>query len=321
VILVTGGTGFIGKHLLQRLSGEGRSVRALVRHSPKPRTLPPGVERAEGDLASGTGLKAALDGVDTVLHLAGATKVLRPEEYYPGNAGATGQLVRAMAGRGLRLVHVSSLAAAGPAQNGRPVTEDDEPHPVSHYGRSKLEAERIVRQLAPEATIVRPPVVYGPGDTDVFQLLKSVAQGLSIEVDGGRGEFSAIYVHDLVDGILAVAAADQSKGRTYYLTHFEASTWRQLGQLAARIMDKRPRALSVPWSAAYAAAACAELWARLRGKPGIVSRDKLREGRFPSWTCNGALAAREIGFTASTTLEVGLTRTLAWYKEAGWLTY
>ena len=158
MILVTGGTGFIGTHLLEKLVASGQAVRALVRRTgAKPRSLPAGVETVYGDLASGAGLAEALRGVDAVIHLAGVTKALRPGDYYTGNVRATEQLVHAMAGQGIRLVHVSSLAAIGPSEAGVPLAEDAEPHPLTHYGKSKLAAEKVVRDLAPYAVIVRPP--------------------------------------------------------------------------------------------------------------------------------------------------------------------
>src|ERR1017187_264276 len=167
VILVTGGTGFIGTHLLEMLAARGENVRALVRiRTPRGsrvrRELPAGVETVYGDLESGAGLAEALGGADVLIHLAGVTKALRPRDYYDGNVRATEQLVHAMTGQGMRLVHVSSLAAMGPARPGAPLVEDAEPHPLTHYGKSKLLAERVVRDLAPDAVIVRPPVVYGP---------------------------------------------------------------------------------------------------------------------------------------------------------------
>ena len=212
MVLVTGGTGFIGTHLLEKLVSQGKSVRALVRRARTPRVLPAGVETFYGDLASGAGLLDALRGVDTVIHLAGVTKALRAEDYYSGNVRATEQLAHALAGRDVRLVHVSSLAAIGPSTQGLPLGEDTEPHPLTHYGKSKLEAERVVRSLLPDAVIVRPPVVYGPRDTDVFQLLKSISKGMVLEIAGGERWFSAIYVHDLVEGLLAAAATPWRRG-------------------------------------------------------------------------------------------------------------
>ena len=94
---------------------------------------------------------------------------------------------------------------SGPPRPECRLAEDAEPHPLTHYGKSKLDAEQVVRDLAPDAVIVRPPVVYGPRDTDVFQLLKSISKGLVLEIAGGERWFSAIYVKDLVDGLLAAA--------------------------------------------------------------------------------------------------------------------
>ena len=326
MILVTGGTGFIGAHLLEMLAAKGESVRALVRaRMPRrtrvPRSLPAGVETVYGDLASGAGLAEALAGADVVIHLAGVTKALRPQDYYDGNVRATEQLVHAMAGKGMRLVHVSSLAAIGPATPGVPLAEDAEPHPLTHYGKSKLLAERVVRDLAPDAVIVRPPVVYGPRDTDVFQLLKSISKGLVLEMAGGERWFSAIYVKDLVGGLLAAARTPRAAGRTYFLAHAQPVSWRQLAASAARIMARTPRVVTVPFAVAHAVGASADLRARLCGTPGIVSREKIAEARCRSWTCDTTRAAGELGSVAPTSLDEGLEQTLAWYKEAGWLTY
>lgn len=316
MLLITGGTGFIGSHLLERVEGP---VRCIVRRQSA--QLPANAEPAMADLATGEGLDAVLRGVDTVIHLAGLTKALRPEEYYTGNARASENLARAAAGRGIRFVHVSSLAAAGPSLGGAAVAEDDAPHPVSDYGKSKLAGEEAVRALLPDAVIVRPPVVYGPRDTGVYQILKSVAGGAWLEIAGGDRWFSSIYVEDLVEGLLAAAQAPQAAGRTYFLAHPKPCTWGDLAAVAARIMQIRPMHLRVPVPAAYAIGYCAEMWARVSRRPGIISRDKITEARCTRWTCDAGRAAGELGFEARTPLEAGLAKTLAWYKEAGWLKY
>ena len=280
-----------------------------MRRTRLPRVLPAGVETVYGDLASGAGIDDALRGVDAVIHLAGVTKALRTEDYYSGNVRATEQLVHAMAGRGIRLVHVSSLAAIGPSTAGAPVGEDAAPHPLTHYGKSKLEAERVVRELAPDAVIVRPPVVYGPRDTDVFQLLKSISQGPG----AGDRRRRALVQRDLREGSGGRPAgrcprAARRRDATYFLAHAKPVSWRQLGASAASIMARTPRVLTVPFAVANAVGACAEIWARITGKPGIVSREKIAEARCMAWTCDTSRAAEELGFVAPTSLEAGLAR-------------
>jgi dihydroflavonol-4-reductase len=325
MILVTGGSGFIGSHLVERLCCGGERVRCLIRQKKIRRKnyggLPPQAEAVFGELISGVGLEEGLQGVDIVIHVAGVTKALTVDDYYAGNARATENLARAMKGRAIRLVHVSSLAAAGPSPDGTPIGEDAAPRPLTHYGKSKLAAEHIVRELVPDAVIVRPPVVYGPRDTDVFRILKPRAQGLAFQLGGGERWFSMIYVKDLVDGLITAARAAQAAGRTYFLANSKPVSWSELGAATARITGRKARIVRVPVAVAYAGAWCAEMWAHAAGKPGIISREKVREVQCSYWTCDARRAAEEIGFEARTPLDAGLAETLGWYREAGWLKY
>jgi nucleoside-diphosphate-sugar epimerase len=322
VILVTGGTGFIGSHLLDRLADAGEPVRALVRPKTARRktALPRGVEAVSGDLATGEGLAEAARGAHTIIHIAGVLKALTPEDYYRGNARATENLAR-VAGQGTRFVHVSSLAVCGPSPANGSVDEDTEPRPLTHYGKSKLEAERMVRSLLPQAVIVRPPVVYGPRDTGVFPLLKSISRGVAVQIAGDERWLSVIYVRDLVDGILAASTSPQALGRTYFLTHAQPMNWSHLRDAAARIMGRQPLVLRVPMRAAYGIGYLAERWSALTHTPAMVSREKISEATCARWVCDSRRAAVELGFEAGTSLDAGMAETLAWYKEAGWVKY
>ena len=327
--LITGATGFIGGHLIEALCADARlrsdapPVRCLVRSKPNRRALPDALRISTGDLESGAGLTEALAGVDTVIHLAGVTKALAPDGYYSGNVNGTRNLVRAIAAarRPVRLVHVSSLAAVGPSPDGTPADEQTTPHPFTHYGKSKLAGETLVRQEYPDAVILRPPVVYGPRDTDVFEILKPLAKGWAVEIGGGDRWFSAIYVRDLVAGLIAVARSPHAAGQTYFISHPAAVNWKDLAAVAARLMNIRPRSLTVPLWVARTAGLFAEIGAKLTRKPGIVSREKVAEAEGRWWLCDPSRLAREIGFSAETGIEPGLRETLAWYKGAGWIRY
>lgn len=324
MILITGGTGFIGSHLVEAVCARGEPVRCLIRHDSfkrRPFAFPAEAELAVGDLVSGEGVRDAIEGADAVIHLAGVTKALSTSEFYSGNVRATENLARAVAGRGVRLVHVSSLAAIGPSVDGTPVSDDAEPRPVTHYGMSKLEGERIARALVADAVIVRPAVVYGPRDTEVLQMFRSISRGFVLEISGGERWFQAIYVKDLADGLLAAACTPQAGGRAYFLAHAKAVSWSELSSAAARVMRKRTRVLRIPSPLAYAVGGFAEVCSRLTGKPMIISRDKVKEAQCRHWTCDTRRAAQELGFEARTPLELGLAQTLAWYKEARWLKY
>jgi nucleoside-diphosphate-sugar epimerase len=318
MILVTGGTGFIGSHVLDRLAAAGEPVRALVRRKT---ALPAGVEPAYADLAEGATLGNAMRGVTAIIHIAGATKAIRPGDYYRGNVHATENLARAAAGRGLRFVHVSSLAACGPCPGATPLNEECEPAPVTHYGKSKLEGEHAARTHVPDAVIVRPPVVYGPRDTGVYSILKSVSRGVVLQIAGGERWFSMVYVDDLVDGLLAAARTPLAAGRTYFVSHPDPLNWSSLSAEAARIMRRKPIALRVPIPAAYAIGWFGEALGRLTRQPGFVTREKITEATRARWVCDSSRASAELGVGLHTSLTAGLTRTLAWYKEAGWLKY
>ena len=324
MILVTGATGFIGSHLVECLVAQGRPPRCLVRRFSMAGNLPRAIELAYGDLESGAGLAEAMRGVDTIIHLAGVTKARTIADYDRGNAVATANLLRA-AGNVDRFVHVSSLAAAGPSTADRPLTETDEPRPVSHYGRSKLAGEQAVRRspLAERTVIVRPPVVYGPRDRDVLQVLRTVARGWMAKIGAAPRRFSHIYVGDLVGGLIAAAdcVSADAGGQVFYLANAAPVSWDEFGSVAARLMGRKLRTVAIPEKAAYVLGLCAEWWTRLSGKPGILSRDKVREACCAGWVCDPGRARRELGFCAFTGLEEGLRRTLDWYKEAGWLKF
>lgn len=303
-VLVTGATGFIGQALAARLAGRGDRVRALVRAtSDTARLRALGVELVEGSLAAAD-LDAALDGCDAAVHLAGAVKASRPGDFLAVNGAGTRAVAQAcrQAARAPVLVYVSSLAAAGPAP-GRPRTEEDPPAPVSRYGESKLAGEAAVREVASRvpASIVRPPVVFGPGDREFLPpLARMVRLGVALRGPAAPARLSLVHVDDLCAGILAVLdrgarVAAEGPGGTYFLADGPLA-WEEVVRAAAGPAAGRLRFLPVPLAAVALAALGSDLWARASGRPAMLSLDKLRELRQPDWTCDAGRARRELGW-------------------------
>ncbi|AGC45491.1 hypothetical protein MYSTI_04191 [Myxococcus stipitatus DSM 14675] len=327
--LLTGGTGFIGQRLASRIIERGDSLTALVRPSSRRDALAAlGAQFAVGDLTTGEGLAEAVRDVDCVLHLAGVTKAREPAGYFEGNANGTRRVAEAMAAlpRPPRLVYCSSLAAAGPSTPQRPRREEDTPAPVSTYGRSKLGGEEAVRELADRvpSVIVRPPMVYGPGDAEFIPSVMPMARrGLALKSGFGPKRYSLIHVDDLNTTLLAAAErgltldkSDPARG-VYTVSDGREYTWEEICAAVARAMGRRPpTVLPMPDSLSYLIGLGSEAVARLRGTIPILNRDKVREMTCPSWTCTTERASRELGFAPTIPLDRGLLETLASYQRA-----
>ncbi len=324
-VLVTGATGFIGAALAEALAARGDRVRALVRPTSRTAGLERlGAELARGDVRDPATLPAAVEGCEAVVHLAGAVKALRGSELFQANAEGTRNVAEACARalRAPRLVYVSSLAAAGPATDGRPRREDDPPAPVSRYGESKLAGERAVRAVAErvEASIVRPPIVYGPRDQELVpQLLRMARLGVVVRVGASEKRYSLVHVTDLCQGILAVLDRGRRLGGggaegIYFLDCGRDHSWDEIALAACSAAGRRARVLRLPELVSVAAVAGASLAAALTRKPSILSFDKLKEMRQAAWTCTSERARREVGYAPRYPLAEGMRDAVAWFR-------
>lgn len=324
-VMVTGASGFIGGALVDYLVEQGYEVACLLRPTSARDHLPlHRITIKHGSLHDGASLRQAVVASDIVFHLAGATRALHRNDFFRINAEGTRNLLQACVEAApdlKRFVLVSSLAAAGPCIDGRPVTEDDPPHPVSHYGRSKLEAERIAMTFAARfpVSIVRPPVVFGPRDRDVYQYFRQIKAGVALQPGRKSRRLSLIHVQDLVRGLVEVATAPQAAGEVYFLANPQAQTWQALGEMLATILQRRPIRIPVPESLTFFVAAVAEAVARVRRKPALLGFDKIREMRQTCWVCSTHKAETQLGFRPQFTTEEGLRQTAEWYRAHGWL--
>ena len=319
--LVTGGQGFIGSHLCERLLADGHRVRVLARPDSDPanlRGLP--CEWVLGDLLQAEGLGQAVAGADWVFHLAAALKGFRESDLMRVNGDGTLHLVRACRKHapGLRrFVLVSSLAAAGPCQAAQPRPEDAPARPLTWYGRSKLVAEMVVRASGLPAVILRPPVVFGPRDRELLGSFRCARSGWLPVPRGGR-RYSLLYAPDLAEALLRAAQAPCPTGTVLPLAGPDL-TWAEFGQRMATALGRPVRSLPLPDPWVRAAGLGADLWARLRGRPGIFSSQKVLEILAPGWVADPEPARRALDWVAATPLDTALAATVAWYRDHGWL--
>ena len=323
--LVTGGTGFVGSHLVELLLSRDYDVTCLVRDPARLRWLTGlNVRIVTGDCSQPASLDAAVRDVSVVYHVAGLTKSYRARDYYRTNQLGTRNLLEAC-GRHTRAIRkfvlVSSLAAAGPSRAGRPVSDRDVPAPVSDYGRSKLRAEEEVLRFKDRfpVVILRPSAVYGPRDTDVFELFKFASKGLILDMRGGERYLNWCYVNDLSEALLLAGERTVPSGSTYFVAEeraYSAAEFHQALQMTGGVTAK---VVKVPVWMGYAIGALSEAAGAIRGRAAIVSRQKVREAVQQYWTCDVARARQDLGFTAKVPLEQGLERTWKWYREQKWI--
>ncbi len=337
-VLVTGASGFIGRRLVSRLMERRCPVTCLARSGARVNGLQAGgVRLVTGDVTDRGSVARALaqSQASTVFHLAGLVRALHRAELTRVNAVGVDMVADACGDRAKPpvLVVVSSLAAVGPCGVNRPRLERDEPVPISNHGRSKLAGEHAAQRHARAVpiTIVRPPIVFGPGDRGVLEMFSLIARR-GFHVVPGRGDqrLSLIHVDDLVEGLLLAAARGERlveqgsrtpQGRgVYFIAGEEQLTHVQLGEgIAAALGSKPPRVVRLPRLAMEFVGICGDMTAQIRRRPVWLCSDKIAEALGGSWTCSSAKAREQLGWAAAAPLADRLHETAKWYREAGWL--
>ena len=320
-VAVTGGTGFVGSHLVDTLCAAGIRPRVLLRNPAAPRWIAGRpVDAVPGTLEDAAALGRLVEGAGTVFHLAGVLTADRAEDFDRANRDGTARLVEAVdAASAARLVHVSSQAAVGPSSDPAGVGPEATPSPVSDYGRSKLCGERAVAALGAAAwwVIVRPPAIYGPRDTDVLEFFRMASRGVAI-VPSGERWITVAHVADVVRGLLA-AAASESSGRTYHLGEPEPRRLDEMLHALAAAGGKTVRVIPLPVAAVGIVGAAAGMLRRSGVVDTALTRDKAREIAARHWTLRTADSLRELGVGTPTAFPDGARETWAWYRRQGWL--
>ena len=318
---ITGGSGFIGSHLIDALLNEGWQVRALA-HSARI-LQEDSVEVVRGDIADSGLLKQSLKGTDVLFHLAsalGSARISR-EEFFRVNAAGTQAVLRAAGdAKVARVVHCSSAGVLGSVRDGDIADESYPPRPLLVYDRAKLEGERSALRIAEtgtEVVVVRPGWAYGPRDRRTFKLIKAIHDGRFILAGRGTGTQTPVFIDDLVDGLLA-ASTRGTRGTIYHLAGQEIMTVREMVQAIADVCGKRIPRFHLPLFPARVGAFLLEKAFSLWGKEPPLSRSKLSFFTH-SKPLSIDRARRELGFQPGTDFRTGIGLTVTWYKEHGWV--
>ncbi|WP_442679033.1 NAD-dependent epimerase/dehydratase family protein [Sphingomonas sp. ASY06-1R] len=299
-IAVTGGTGFVGSHLIEQALAAGHQVRALTRRPQPPQV---GLTWIDGSLDQPQSLARLCKDCDAVVHIAGVINGT-PEAFHAGNVMGTEAMLTAAAGASItRFIHISSLAAREPQ--------------LSAYGRSKYESEEPVIAAGRNWTIIRPPAIYGPRDHVMLELFRFAKRRL-LPLPPGNGRLSLIHVRDLCDLILACLPNEMSFCRTYEPDDGRSGGWStvEMARAIGRAVGKAVLPISIPKALLPIGVRVDRL---VRGKNAQLTSDRMAYYCHPDWTAAPHAHPPAELWHARIPTEDGLKATASWYRAEGWL--
>lgn len=300
ILAITGGTGFVGSHLMSMAREQGHALRALTRGWRPPEE---GIDWIDGALDRPESLAKLCEGADAVVHIAGLINASSRAAFESVNVAGTAAIIDAARRAGLRrFIHVSSLAAREPE--------------LSDYGWSKARSERLVASSGLDWTIIRPPAVFGPGDRETFELFRMARRGFVALPPPGR--FSVIHVEDLCRLILAVIDEPDTHGETYEPDDGVDNGWehRHFARTLGRILGRRAATVHVPKVVMRGASRLDRLVRRDEAK---LTADRVRYFCHPDWVVTARRRPPEALWRARIRTATGLKQTAEWYRSQGWL--
>lgn len=319
--LVTGGSGFIGSHLVQTLVGENWEVICLIRPTSRIDFLKKfPVHFIVGSADDIDSLERAAKGQDYIFHLAGRIRPTSRLTYDIANHQLTRNLIQACLRKNPslnRFVHVSSISAAGPSPPGSYSEESQPPLPNSEYGRSKLKGEEAVREvwhLIP-ATIIRPPNVYGPRQQEIELLIKLLSKRIVPLLKEKKETTSLIYVKDLIQGILLAALSPKTKNQIYYLTDGKGYSWRESIFTIKKYVLGGSLFFPLPEEFIYSSAWFIDMLKEAGLLRSFFGRKVWRAMVQTPWLFSTSKAEKDFGFRARYSLESGIKETVNYYRK------
>jgi nucleoside-diphosphate-sugar epimerase len=300
-VALTGASGFIGRHVIEHLAARGTDVVALRRPF------------------AGHTLRAALHGADVLVHLAGVVSAVREQEYFAANVDGTRAVAEAARAAGIPLIHISSLAAAGPASPRAPRSEDDAPAPINAYGRSKLAGERVVAALdGLRWTILRPGVVYGPRDRALLPVFRLAERGILPLVGRADAAYTFIHVADLVR-VITAAVDSPAERDILFVGHPDPVTTRDLLEGVRATANRRGSIVRIPLAITRLTAFGGDAAGILFGTRALINSRRYAELASEGFVCRVDRLRDRLGIVAVIGLTEGLADASTWYRREGWL--
>jgi nucleoside-diphosphate-sugar epimerase len=328
-VLVTGATGFLGAYVVSELTSRGYEVTGVVHSRRLGTDLEKTVETRVADLTDKASLVEATKGMDAVVHLAAYYTFFGKKKLYElVTVNGTRSLIEACLANGVRrFVYCSSTEAMGPVES-PPADESTPPKPSNEYGRSKVNAERVVRESSAQGmewTIIRPSGIYGPGNVNdvAFWFIVSFAKNsltTRFLVGGGRNLVQFVHAKDAARAfVLALDNPKASIGQTYLVSGDCAVSYRELYSMMAELCGRRPPTATVPKILAKAMIAPVEAFNTIIGRSAFMWHLSTLDAVTSDRSFSSARAARELGYAPTLGLKEGLKETLEWYRAKGYL--
>lgn len=327
-VLITGASGFVGKHLVREAHKKGYIVHAAVRPSSQVELIQDFVEDYKyldyGDVSAMKDLFKR-EQYTYIIHAAAMTTAKSEADMYKVNVEYTLNLIEAAFYKGNtldRFVYVSSLAAVGPVSLEDPaITEDNPLCPITMYGRSKKKSEEEISRRFPHnaITILRPTAVYGPYEKDIFILFQTMAKGLDPYIGKQRQVLSFVYVTDLVEALLSACRPAEEALKIYNISDGNAYSRYAMADIYKMFFDKKLFRMHVPTFLVRQVAVIMQALYQKSEKTPVLYPERIRELTAQNWACDISRAKEELNFSPQYNLKKGLGETLEWYKENNWL--
>ncbi len=318
-LLITGVSGFVGRNLLPLLVSEKKfNIYAIVRNEPDSYLKSFNVNFLKGELFNLSSVKN-LD-IDIIIHIAGLTKTLYSKNFYKINTRGTGNLLKQFKGKGVKqFIYISSLAAFGPTEFDIPVDEISKPRPISHYGKSKLLAEKLVKKSGFPFTIIRPPAVFGPFDTDIYTYFKMVKNRFVLNAGDVQRLYSLIYVKDLGRFILSTILNKNAINQEFFISFKDFYKIGDIVRAIENACNKRSLKINLPQFFTNVIGIPMQIVYAFSNVPPLLNLDKLKEVSAKNWICSGEKARLVLNFNLEYEFFEAIEETFKWYRENNYL--